>query len=683
NGNNVTETARAPKYTIRTDGEGSTTSINNSSGAPTQTTTITGRLLATNQGATNIGLGSQISKFTGSTDDGAFYQNPASSSSSAFGNGLTESSGTTQTNAGQISIYAANGSTWEVQPNPVSLAGEVQGVMNKWSNLSLYDSNGFSIVDLTTPGTTPNAGQDLNIVQLQGNGAAFKLRTYVDENSPVHGGEINGEDTSQIRDHVNILSGTGQHYIVLPSSGRGAATPNPQAQRDYLVWVKDSENTVHIKDPFTGETVEEPGDNNLSFKLGIIQDNQITPSLKVDIGLYNYYLATRDMENDENTGDDSYNKDGTEFYLVRGEEYVPEPEPEPDPDPDPTPDPEPEPEPGPTPTPDPEPEYSPSTDVLRELAGFGAQYAIWWADLSDLRKRLGEVRYGAQDGAWARVITQKDNVSGVGYGGFTQKLYAVNIGIDHFAVQDKDRMWMLGGNFKYPNGNHRVKRSEYGKGDVHSWDANLYATYANQYGCYSDFVLTYDHYQSKLHTRMLDDTPVGAKWNNYGYGASLEVGKMFSSTQNDEGWGPWYNHWWIEPQAQLAYYRIHGRSFTLSNGMKADPHNIDFLTGRLGVVIGKKFNYGKDRAIVDKRYSQFYIKGGIKHEFLGKQRLTVSDTVNEVTFKGDFRGTRVYYGGGFDWNFTDQLRLYAQIERENGGKYKKDYEISVGLKWQF
>lgn len=166
-------------------------------------------------------------------------------------------------------------------------------------------------------------------------------------------------------------------------------------------------------------------------------------------------------------------------------------------------------------------------------------------------------------------------------------------------------------------------------------------------------------------------------------GVSLEVGKMFSSTQDDEGWGPWYNHWWIEPQAQLAWYHIDGAAFNLTNGLHANQGEIDFLTGRLGIVIGKKFNYGKDREEVDKRYSQFYVKAGIKHEFLGDQDIWISDGADNVHFRGTLGETRFYYGGGFDWNFSDQLKLYAQVEREQGSHYKKNYEVSAGLKWQF
>ena len=45
--------------------------------------------------------------------------------------------------------------------------------------------------------------------------------------------------------------------------------------------------------------------------------------------------------------------------------------------------------------------------------------------------------------------------------------------------------------------------------------------------------------------------------------------------------------------------------------------------------------------------------------------------------------TFIYYGAGFDWNFADNLRLYGQFEREEGDGYQKDFEINLGLKWDF
>jgi outer membrane autotransporter protein len=322
---------------------------------------------------------------------------------------------------------------------------------------------------------------------------------------------------------------------------------------------------------------------------------------------------------------------------------------------------------------------SSSAQLVTTLAGYGNMYSAWTANLTDLRKRLGEVRYGAQDGLWARAIWQKDTTDGITGGKFEQKLKGIQIGVDHIVTQDEDRMWLVGGNFKYADADQKVRRMTYGRGDMTTYGAFLYATYANYKGCYADFVLSLDHYKEKLTAQQSDWTMTHGRYNTWGWGASAEIGKMFSSTQNDEGWGPWYANWWIEPQLQLAYYWGKGKNFTMDNGMTVSQENGQSLIGRAGVVIGKKFNYGKNRKEVDKRYSQFYVKGGVKQEFLGDQKLTV----NGERFSGNLRGPRVYYGAGFDWNATDQLRLYAQVEREQGSKYKRDYQVSVGLRWQF
>jgi outer membrane autotransporter protein len=324
-------------------------------------------------------------------------------------------------------------------------------------------------------------------------------------------------------------------------------------------------------------------------------------------------------------------------------------------------------------------ELSTGAEIVTTLAGEGSMYSAWMADLSDLRKRLGEVRYGAQDGLWAKGIAQRDRIEGITGADFKQKLYGLQFGLDHIVTQDEDRMWLVGGNFKYNTVDQKVDAMRYGHGDMKSYGAFLYATYADYKGYYTDLVLSLDRYKQKMTAEQTDSSYVHGRYNTWGWGASVEVGKMFSSTQSDEGWGPWYNNWWIEPQAQLAYYWINGKKFSLDNDMNVRQKNGDSLIGRLGVVIGKKFNYGANRKEVDKRYSQFYVKGGVKHEFLGKQTLYV----NNEAFNDKLRGTRVYYGAGFDWNFTDQMKLYAQVERESGHKYKKDYEVSVGLKWQF
>lgn len=147
----------------------------------------------------------------------------------------------------------------------------------------------------------------------------------------------------------------------------------------------------------------------------------------------------------------------------------------------------------------------------------------------------------------------------------------------------------------------------------------------------------------------------------------------------------WFNHWFLEPQLQLSYFLAKGADYTTSTGLKVDQGNADFLTGRAGFVLGKKFNYGTVDDL-DRRYFQVALLGGVKHEFLGGDQ-TISytgvDGAKASVHAGDIDGTRFYYGVNCDWQVTDNFRLYAQASREEGDRYTKDYDISIGGKLLF
>lgn len=46
-------------------------------------------------------------------------------------------------------------------------------------------------------------------------------------------------------------------------------------------------------------------------------------------------------------------------------------------------------------------------------------------------------------------------------------------------------------------------------------------------------------------------------------------------------------------------------------------------------------------------------------------------------------GTRFYYGAGLDWELDKTTKVYGQIEREDGGRYTKEFEFRLGLKHSF
>ncbi len=303
---------------------------------------------------------------------------------------------------------------------------------------------------------------------------------------------------------------------------------------------------------------------------------------------------------------------------------------------------------------------SPSGEAVAAMAGMGAQSAMYLTQLSDLRKRLGEVRSGVQDGLWASVAGQKDRIGGFLGTGFKQEAYRFNFGYDR-SVGD----WILGANLKAMTADQETSDGNFkANGDAHSEGVNIYASYLKDNGAYADFVLSVDRYHQSIDTNMLNGASVDGDYHNWGFGLSVELGHQFDFAKT----------WFVEPQAQLSYYYLEGDEFRLSNGMKIDQSNFDGLTARLGVASGKTF-FAPDGAYK----GQVYARLGVKHELLGDQTIKV----NDIKFEDDLLGTRVYYGLGVDWILTDNLKFFGHVERENGSDYTKEFDFNVGVKYSF
>lgn len=376
----------------------------------------------------------------------------------------------------------------------------------------------------------------------------------------------------------------------------------------------------------------------------------------VDIGIYKYSLTV-----EKNTSEIGGGIQGNYWYLQRGISTDPNPE-------NPTP-----PSPG-----DNDGPFTPAADT--ELSFAGSQRYLHWSDLQDLRKRLGEVRYGSQDGAWARGIFQKDLTDGTqGASGLKQTYYGLNFGFDHLINVSERHMSLLGLSFNVGRAKQRTRTNNNGQGDTDRYGINSYATWALNTGEYADLVLSADYFRQDISTKANEIKQTG-KYNTFGLGASIEIGKQFSFENRDLSWGPWYRHTWIEPQLQLSYYWLSGKKYKLSNkGLKVNIKDDDSLIGRAGLVIGTKWNYGENYGSIDKRFVQAYIKGGVKHDFLGNYKVSLNDQI----FSKNIGKTTGYYGVGLDWQAAGSTRFYMQLEREHGSHYTKEYEVSVGMKYQF
>lgn len=130
--------------------------------------------------------------------------------------------------------------------------------------------------------------------------------------------------------------------------------------------------------------------------------------------------------------------------------------------------------------------------------------------------------------------------------------------------------------------------------------------------------------------------------------------------------------WFAEPQLH-SYLKVQGEDYALTNGMRVEEKNADSLMGRVGLVLGK--------TILDEKGNgwQIAVKSVLNHEFLGAEKIKV----NGEAFDGVTLGTRGYCGLAVDWYATSRLRLFGQIEREQGAHYTGEYNARLAMKYAF
>lgn len=380
------------------------------------------------------------------------------------------------------------------------------------------------------------------------------------------------------------------------------------------------------------------------------------PGQQVDLGMYIYRLSSRQ-------------KDGsTEWFLSRDPSEKPSDGDKPTPD---TPG-------GGDSTPDTpgggggHAALSPTGEAEAALSGLAGHYAMWYGQLTDLRKRLGEMRSDTQTGLWVRGFADTARLEGFADTTFTQTTYGASLGYDAPVFASGGSLLAAGIQLRGALARQNVNGSWGGNGDLKSAGCGLYATWLGDGGWYADAVGTIDWYNHRIRSTMLDGTRVRDDRSSYGLGASLEAGRRFDFAYSNEG----RDFWFLEPQLELSYFWVKGGDFEASNGMEISQKDMDSLTGRAGVVLGRKFALdGGDGG----HYIQPSVKGGVNREFLGRQKASF----NGEDMTANMHGTRVYYGLGVDWQAADTLRLYMQAERESGDHYTREYNVSAGVKWDF
>lgn len=541
---------------------------------------------------------------------------------------------------GKTDLTFGNGATWNITGD------------SKVTNLVL--SNG-SKLDFTHPDLFSSDNnisfRQLTAGTLSGSNSTLRMKINLADE---------GTQTGQLNLDQMTINGqaTGAYTLAVDFiNGLEGIAQDKYHSENWLIRQESADSTVTITGPNGNNTITGNGMVSTWSAKFVAADN--TQALDNEEGRYS-------LTNEGNGIGD--------WYLIRTDEaYTPTPDPDPTPKPD----------------PDPEPErpHNPEVDQNINLGISATQALSFASEIEDLRTRLGEVRYGAQDGAWARGTWIKEHAEGANHSSFEQKTTGIHVGLDRLVSQNENHAWLVGGAFRYAESDQKgYSPDRASTGTLDQYSAKLYATWMHDSGSYADFVLQAGRYLQELKGTANDGfTPYRASYDTWGFGASIEAGRMITLSQDDEADDrPWYGHWFLEPQAQLAYFRAQGQKYRTSTGMTIDQEDADFLTGRLGAVLGKKFSYGSLNDL-DKRWFQVALTGGMKYEFLGDQKLlfTGTDGISKVFDAKDMGGVRWYYGVMADWQATDDLRFYAQLTREEGNDYTKEAAAQIGLKYQF
>ncbi len=427
---------------------------------------------------------------------------------------------------------------------------------------------------------------------------------------------VNTDIAAEKTDQVVIEKGHGQHQVYVIPSG---AEPSREIMDTFIV--KQSKGDAQ-------------------FVLG-------NEGHKVEHGLYFYEMAQRTTSDDE-----------SEWYLVRSNLVNPDPE-----DPDVPIDPD-------IPSIPQQPE-TPTGVTEAALSSLAGQYAMWNGQLTDLRRRLGDVHDGEQTGVWMRGFFDNSELDGFGSSGFSQRTYGGSLGYDTTVFENSNYRWLLGFQIRGAHAKQSVKGRWDGSGHISSYGLGAYSTWLHNNGAYLDAVVTADWYDQTISATMLDGSKVSDSHSSLGLGASVETGiKYRLGITNDE-----LNYWFIEPQVQLSYFWINGGDYVTSNDMSIDQGDLDSLTLRGGCVLGHKFSFSRDA----RKWIEPYVKAGVAHEFLGDQIITL----NGLRMSTDYEDTHVYFGLGLDWQATENMRIYVQAERENGTHYERNYNVSAGMKLIF
>lgn len=305
--------------------------------------------------------------------------------------------------------------------------------------------------------------------------------------------------------------------------------------------------------------------------------------------------------------------------------------------------------------------FTPSTPVRAAIAINAGSVVAWYGELNEIKKRLGDLRMGAQssDDFWVRTYADKFNVKPAGVDSFSQIMRGIEVG--------KDNPQAFNGGKKYTGfllgtGKARNTFSSGGEGTSDSTYLGAYASWLRDDGAYVDLIGKYNWFRHSFDTPLMGGGSDSGSYHNNGLGLSAEIGKRFKKG----------NGVYVEPAAEVAALWSNRASYTTANGLAVEAPSARSLQLRLGCTVGRKWQ-GPDKAT-----RQMYGKVSWVNEFAGDSTVRV-DT---ASFDSSLKGHQWVTGIGYIED-GKRYQLYLDVEKSWGTTVSKTWGFNAGYRWKF
>jgi outer membrane autotransporter protein len=285
----------------------------------------------------------------------------------------------------------------------------------------------------------------------------------------------------------------------------------------------------------------------------------------------------------------------------------------------------------------------------------------WRANVTDMTERMGDLRYGTEDGIWARTYGGKIKYDAKNTY-FSNSFWGAQVGADKKLASG----WHVGGALDYTDGDSDYELG--GNGNPKLYTLSAYGTQISDDGSYVDIVLKAGRTENDYTVYNDMGHKLEGDYHTWGTGLSAEYGKRFG---HESGY--------IEPQIQMTLSRLNSADYDAvsdySGGKKmhVSQDGMTSFIGRVGVAAGRMTERG-----------HFYAKASVLHEFAGDTKSTFS-AENEPTssVKQDFKDTWAELSLGGSYRLSPSSMLYADVTKSFGGDYEVQWKMNAGIRFSF